>query len=58
VGVGVLASPLFFAGSGGLALRGDRGDPIESDAFSPIASGARRRCPFGLADPPSAAGPM
>jgi hypothetical protein len=50
VGAGVSASQLFSAGSGGLVLPGNRGDPIESDAFSGIASGGRWRCPFELAD--------
>jgi hypothetical protein len=39
---------LFLAGPGGLVLRGDRGDVIESDAFSAITSGASWRCPFGV----------
>jgi hypothetical protein len=51
VGAGVSASQLFPAGSGGLVLPGNRGDLIESDAFSAITSGARWRCPFRLADP-------
>src|SRR5260370_6453171 len=63
VGAGFSASRLFPAESGGLVLRGDRpglrivldglviGDPIESDALSAITSGARWRCPFGLACP-------
>jgi hypothetical protein len=48
---GVSASQLFSAGSGGLVLPGNRADPIESDAFSVITSGARLRCPFELAGP-------
>src|ERR1700753_1122335 len=50
-GASFSASQLFPAGSGGLVLPGNRGDPIESDAFSAIISGARWRCPFGLAGP-------
>ena len=48
VGAGFSASPLFPAGPAGLVLRGDRGDSIESDAFSAITAGARWRCPFGV----------
>jgi hypothetical protein len=50
VGAGFFATPLFRARSGGLVLGGGCGDPIESDAISAIFSGARWRCPFGLAD--------
>jgi hypothetical protein len=58
VGAGFSASPSLAAGPPGLVLRGDRGDSIESAAFSPITAGARWRCPFGLADPLAANGPM
>jgi hypothetical protein len=51
LGAGVSTSELFSAESGGLVLPGNRGDPVELDAFSPITSGARRRCPFELAGP-------
>jgi hypothetical protein len=49
---------LFSAGSGGLVLPGNRGDLIETDPFSAITSGARWPCPFGLAGPHPANGPM
>src|SRR6516164_1826422 len=58
VGAGVLATPLFPTGSGGLVLPGNSGDPIESDGLSAITSGARWRCPFGLAGPSAINGPM
>jgi hypothetical protein len=58
VGAGFAASQLFPARSGGLVLPSNRGDPIESDALSAITSGARFRCPFELADPHPANGPM
>jgi hypothetical protein len=37
---------LISAGSGGLALPGNRGDPNESDALSAITSSVRWRCPL------------
>jgi hypothetical protein len=58
LGAGVSASQLFSAGSGGLVLPGNRGDAIESDAFSAITSGTRVRWPFELAGPRPADGLM
>ena len=58
VGAGVSASQFFRGGAGGLVLPGNRGDSIASDALSAITSGAGFRCPFELADPHPANGPM
>jgi hypothetical protein len=49
---GVSASQSVLAPSG-LVLLGNRGDLIESGAFSAITSGASWLCPLGLADPRS-----
>ncbi|OBI80828.1 hypothetical protein A9X00_10120 [Mycobacterium sp. 1245805.9] len=56
VGAGRSDSLSFSAGSGGLVLRIDRGEAIESEAFSAITSGARLRFLLGLADPRPAKG--
>jgi len=57
VGLDFSASPSLAAEPPGLVLRGDREVALESDAFFPITSG-RWRCPFRLADPFAANGPM
>jgi hypothetical protein len=51
VDVALSASQFVLAGPPGLALPGNRGDSIESDAFSGIAAGGRWRCPFEMAGP-------
>jgi len=58
VGAGFSESLLFPARLDGLVLRGDRGESIESDALSVIASGSRWRCPFGLPELHSSNSPM
>jgi len=58
VGPGFSASPSLAAGRPGLLLRGNREVAIESDAFCPLISGARWRCPFRPADAHAPNGPM